>query len=352
MAAGLPSPITRVRTALGWSQSELAVRAGVPRTSVSAIEGGRLTPAVTTALALARALDCTIEELFGDGAIRSDTIASEWAWPPRCDPARYWEAEIGGRNRLVPVESGTTSSTPHDGVFSSGAAHDRGEDLAGSTLVMATCDPAAGLLATEYARASGLRLVTIPRTGAQALDLLRHGRVHVAGIHRASAEHPERNRESVLRELGAGFRLIRAADWRSGLAVAGGRRRLEVRATCASARTWALREPGSAARELLDDLCDTRRPRGRIVPSHAAVADAVRAGWADAGVCVELVAAEAGIGFLPVQIESLDLCLAASFASDRRARALLRVLRTRSYRRLVAELPGYDARDTGAVVDA
>jgi DNA-binding XRE family transcriptional regulator len=46
---------------------ELAGRAGISRAAVSAIEGDRLSPSVTTALALAAVLDCSVEELFGCG---------------------------------------------------------------------------------------------------------------------------------------------------------------------------------------------------------------------------------------------------------------------------------------------
>jgi len=65
-------PVARRRAACGWSQAELARRADIPRTSVSAIEGDRLTPSVTAALALARVLECSVEELFGGGVQRAD----------------------------------------------------------------------------------------------------------------------------------------------------------------------------------------------------------------------------------------------------------------------------------------
>jgi putative transcriptional regulator len=60
-------PVARRRAACGWSQAELARRADIARASVSAIERGRLSPSVATALALARAFKCSVEELFGGG---------------------------------------------------------------------------------------------------------------------------------------------------------------------------------------------------------------------------------------------------------------------------------------------
>src|SRR5262245_8617655 len=47
-----------------WSQQELAERAGIARASVSAIEMGRLVPSAASALALAAALNCRVEDLF------------------------------------------------------------------------------------------------------------------------------------------------------------------------------------------------------------------------------------------------------------------------------------------------
>lgn len=83
---------------------------------------------------------------------------------------------------------------------------------------------------------------------------------------------------------------------------------------------------------------------------HAAVAEAVHAGWAEAGICVKLCADEAGLNFLPMRTESLDFCFHAGMLHEPRIQALIRLLRNRSYRRLLSELPGYDARETGDIL--
>ena len=83
---------------------------------------------------------------------------------------------------------------------------------------------------------------------------------------------------------------------------------------------WAAREPGSAARECLDELLGNRHFSGRVVNGHAAVAEAVRAGWAEAGVCVRFSAAEAGLNFLPVPgSEALDFTSSRPRCSTTRA---------------------------------
>jgi len=114
---------------------------------------------------------------------------------------------------------------------------------------------------------------------------------------------------------------------------------------------WAAREPGSAARDCLDALLGGRHFSGRQVDGHAAVAEAVRSGWAGSGVCVRFSAEDARLNFLPVRTECLDLCFLAAQQHDPRIQALVRLLRTRAYRRLISELPGYDAKETGELQD-
>jgi DNA-binding XRE family transcriptional regulator len=53
------------RQAKGFSQPQLAERAGISRQAVSAIESGRSGASLQIALALARALGLGVEELFG-----------------------------------------------------------------------------------------------------------------------------------------------------------------------------------------------------------------------------------------------------------------------------------------------
>ena len=91
-----------------------------------------------------------------------------------------------------------------------------------------------------------------------------------------------------------------------------------------------------------------RRTPRCIARNHQGVAEAVRSGWADAGVCLQLVSEEAGLKFLPVQTESCDICFPASLTDDRRVKALLKVVRSVAYRRLMGNLPGYETNDTGS----
>lgn len=342
-------PVAIRRKALDCSQEELAARAGLPRSSLSAIEAWRLTPSVTAALAVAGALECSVEELFGTGG-KPAGLTAQWAWKPQAEPCRYWEAEVAGRRLMYPAEAFPGSGSAHDGVCRQGVLRERGETDAGRTLVLAGCDPAVGLLAAEYAAASGFRLLAFSRGGGPALELLRQGVVHVAALHRSTAERPERNAETARARLGDGYRLLRSADWEEGIVLPAGNHTRSVTACARHVRRWAMREKGSSARECLDELLPKPRISKHVAISHAGVAEAVRGGWAEAGVCVRICAEDAGLHFLPVRNESLDLCFSASMERDPRVQALIRLLRSRAYRQMIDDLPGYDARRTGELM--
>lgn len=339
-------PLAMRRKELGWSQEEMAVRAGIPRSSLSAIEAGRLTPSVTAALAVASTLECSVEELFGNTG-QGKQPSPQWAWKPTGTESRFWEAEVDGSRLLYPVEVLHGGLHIHDGIASGGIVSHRSYRRGSETLVLAGCDPAAGMLAQEYAALSGFRLLAFVRGGRAALELLKQGVVHVAALHRSTEEHPERNEDEVRARLGMGFRLLRAADWQAGVVLPSRDHRRSVRACMKSVRKWAARERGSAARECLDELLGRSRSYGFTVSSHAAVVEAVRGGWAEAGVCVQMCAEEAGLRFLPVRRESLDFCYPSRLDHDPRIQALVRLLRSRRYRCLVGDLPGYDVHHTG-----
>jgi putative transcriptional regulator len=58
--------ITDLRADRGWTQAELAQRAGVSRQTINAIETGKFDPSLPLAFRLAKLFDLKIEELFLD----------------------------------------------------------------------------------------------------------------------------------------------------------------------------------------------------------------------------------------------------------------------------------------------
>jgi molybdate-binding protein len=218
-----------------------------------------------------------------------------------------------------------------------------------TTLVMASCDPAAALCEAAYAREGLFRMVSFGFNGADSLQLLKQGIVHVAGLHRSNPDQPNRNLETVRTELGEGYCLLRATHWDQGLVFAPGRGLRSVEGVLDKAQTWAMRESGSVARDWLDVIYAEmgQAPHGCEVHSHRSVAESVRIGWADAGVCVKLSAKERDLPFLSLQREALDLVFHQSQLESPRIQTLIRLLQSQSYRSLLSALPGYDSRETG-----
>lgn len=347
MADPHPNRIREYRQQCGWSQSELAHRAGVSRAAVSAIEMGRLVPSVASALALAAAFQCSVEDLFGP--VPSVKVDPEWAWQPPSFPARFWLAEVNGQIWRFPVEPTATSVLAHDGIMLSDGTvcSQQGASDPRTTLVLACCDPAASLLVTEYSRQTGWRVIALPRPSGQALTLLQQGRVHAAGIHFATKESPRENERVVGQALGPGWNLLRVARWHEGLTIAAGKRITRIDELRRRPWRWIGREPGSAARRCLDECLEGRVNIRRIARDHRGVAQAVRDGWADVGVCHRLVSDEAGLQFIGLRWEIFDWCFAADLAADRRIVRLIDTVRSPSYRHILGELPGYDSREAG-----
>jgi molybdate-binding protein len=208
------------------------------------------------------------------------------------------------------------------------------------TLVMVSCDPAAGLLATELARAGHWRLLVLPRSSTQALDLLGAGLVYLAGVHLSKASRKNDNAGAVREKLGAGFSLLQLTRWTEGIAIGPGQRAESIQRLMRSKMRWVGREPGSGARQCLDELLEGRAPPKRLARDHRRGAEAIRSGWADVGVCLQLVSEEAGLEFLSVREETYDVCYRTDFESDPRMRAFLDVVRSRAYRQMLSELPG------------
>jgi molybdate-binding protein/DNA-binding XRE family transcriptional regulator len=339
-----PNRVRQSRLSRGWSQADLAQKAGISRTAVSAIEIDRLVPSVTAALALAATFGCTVESLFGT----SEATLPQWAWNPIQPMCRYWQAQVGTRWLRYPVEDSPTSNSPHDGIFREGVFQERAGRDCPPTLVIASCDPAAGLLAAEYARTTGFRLLVLPRSSREALRLLKQGLIHAAGLHFASSQTPQGNDRAVAELLGAGYRLLRMADWQEGLAFSSGSNMPTVHEALKAPRLrWVGREVGSAARQCLDDLRPQSPAPRKIAQSHRGVVEALRSGWGDVGVCHRLVAEEAGLPFLSVRQEEFDLCYSEQNENDPRMVALVRLIQSATSRQLFGDLPGFDTHRAG-----
>jgi molybdate-binding protein/DNA-binding XRE family transcriptional regulator len=336
----LKNRVQMLRRQHGWSQEELSQRAGISRAAVSAIEIHRLVPSVAAALALAAAFGCRVEDVFGVDSVQP--VEETWAWMPTGAPARFWRANVGGRIVRFPAEDTVAGMLPHDGVADRGATHSLRDVHPETTLVLASCDPAAGLLASEYERATGFRMLPLHRSSREALDLLHQGLIHVAGIHLATADSEMGNVRAAREMLGDGFSLLRFATWDEGLAVAPSATHSSVDSVVHDRFRWIGREAGTGARQCQDEVLGIRPKPRRLAKDHRGVAEAIRSGWADVGVCLRLVSEQAGLKFIHVRNEAYDLCFPASLLSDIRMKKLIEVLRSTPVRRLFESLPGYE----------
>ncbi len=386
------------RQARGFSQQQLAGMAGVSRQAVSAVESGQSDPSLRVALALARALGMTVEELFeAEGTI--PTVSARLVGPgPRLGPSlgsglgpgpgpgldpglsRVTLAPIGDSFVALPLAGATVSRAgflPAGGQLAPGQPRLPGQPGGATppdayptarladvtpigpprpTLVVAGCDPALPLLEEPLSLLDPpIAFSWWPCSSREALRLAADGLVHAAGAHLRDRSG-EYNTSAAAEVLAAGGEVIGFSAWREGLvlgpAAADG-------VTCVAdlaSRGLRLvnREPGAEARRVLDRELDRAGIDGdqvagyrTMAAGHLQVADAIAAGLADAGVACEPAALAYGLAFIPLAAERFDLVIPAEHAASREAQALIKVLTSRWLIDQLASLPGYDPSSCG-----
>lgn len=280
------------RLDLALGQAAVAQAAGLSRQALSAIEAGRATPSLQSALALANALGTTVEALFGADARVGDDDLGSWLGVAPADGRVCW-SRIDGR--LVVRPAGPDEEVDALVGYEPGAPR-RLRPLPGAadperTVWLGGCDPALGLLARAMERAAPrLSVRAVAMTTGEARRALAAGQLHVASLHGAEAAGP------------AGLPYV---FWREGFVLADG---LERTRLFSPGVRWALRPRGATARAVFERIAPSGRGAdGLVLPGHWAVADAIRSGQADAGVAVEAAAAAFGLGFVPLEEERVEL---------------------------------------------
>jgi putative molybdopterin biosynthesis protein len=352
------------RQARGFSQQQLAGMAGVSRQAVSAVEAGHSDPSLRVALALARALGMTVEELFGRGETPPPVTARAVA-PLGPPGARVRLAPMGESFVAVPLGGDQTTQagfTSAGGVVAVADSEVLPIEPPRPTLVVAGCDPALPLLEIPLARLDPpVGFAWWSCSSGEALRLAAAGLVHAAGAHLRgpAGEYNTGPAREGLRHGGA--EVLGFAAWREGLAlrpdladkVAG----LDDAATCGL--RLVNREKGSEARRVLDReaarlgiATESLAGYGTRVTGHLQVAAAIVAGLADAGVASEPAAIAYGLAFVPLAAERFDLVIPASQAGSREVQALRKVLASPWLLTQLGCLPGYDPSRCGDRVAA
>jgi molybdopterin molybdotransferase/putative molybdopterin biosynthesis protein len=372
------SRVRAARIAKGLSQAELAESAGLTRQAVYAIESAHYQPNVATALRLARTLEQRVEDLFGTEPAAT-TIDGELLGAPRALPpvarAKVWS--VGQRTLVLPVASLGASlaySTPADGLIVGPAAGSgrrprrvkvellQDARVVRQQVVVAGCDPAIQLVAERLRRhREPASLLGWPMGSTAAVDALKRGEVHIAGLHVMDPRSGEANLPFVRRHLGdVSVALVTFASWEAGLVVRAGNPK-GIRGPADLARRDVRvvnREEGSGARLLLDQrLAAAGIPPARVrgyedlVASHLDVGRRVAEGTADVGLAVEAIARLLGLAFVPLQTERYDLVIPSAFLAGHPGVArLLEALVSREVRAEIDALGGYSTKETGRVV--
>ncbi|MBI4871594.1 MAG: helix-turn-helix domain-containing protein [Candidatus Riflebacteria bacterium] len=366
--AGLLNHLRELRTAAHLSQQELAKRTGLTRQAINAIEGGHYLPNTSVALQLARVFGCRVEELFRLAEETPLCPVEMWQKPER-GPTRVVVGRVRGRLVAHPLTHGLAlceGFSPADGLLES----DGPQSLARlfvdpsrleTTAFLMGCDPGLGLLGAHLERARPeMRLSWLPAPSRTALAAVAKGGVHIAGSHLRDARSGEFNLVHARKALAGGGGLVVAfARWEQGLMVRRGNPK-HLRGIEDLARpgvTIVNRAKGAGSRDVLDTLLaraglPAERVAGyqTLAASHMAVARAIAAGAADAGVGLAAVAVACELDFVPLTEVHFDLVIPGDAAEHPAVQATLDLLQSRRLREDLAALPGYDVTRTGTVL--
>ncbi len=378
-ASNIDNRLRQLRTRTGLSQTELAALSGITRQAVCAIEANQYLPTTAVALRLAEALHCRVEDLFSlystGEMIQGDLMGVPLtASLPR--HTRVKVAHVAGRFIVRPVAQlgeALNYAIAADGLIMEApllSGRDAGRRAVRIQLLrdrptieqeiaVAGCDPAI-FLAGEYLRRHAERAAVVGWTmgSAAALEALKRGEVHVAGVHIVDAKSGESNLPYVKRHLkGSDVKVVTFARWEEGLLVRAGNPK-NIRTISDLARPdveLVNRESGAGARILLDHQLSVAglakshvKGYDRLAGSHFHVARLIAEGQADVGVGVRYAANYYGLDFLPLQNARYDLVVPAAYLSAHpMLKSLFDMLTTRQFRREIDALGGYDTQETG-----
>jgi putative molybdopterin biosynthesis protein len=203
----------------------------------------------------------------------------------------------------------------------------------------------------------GLTLASSNVGSLGGLVALRDGLCHVAGSHLLDPDTGEYTLPYLDRVLGDGSgAVVRLVHRDQGLIVAPGNP-LEISGVGDLARPglrYVNRQRGAGTRVLLDRelslagiRADDVTGYGREEHTHLAVAAAVAAGRADAGLGILAAARAFGLGFVPVAREPYDLVTTAEILATGVLDPLLRLVVRDDFRAQVEALGGYSTAETG-----
>jgi len=370
------------RLAVGLSQTELAGRVAITRQALYAMEMNQYLPGTELALRLASMLGCTVEDLFSFES-ESDIIEAEFIGAEKgsLNSSRVKVACVGGRVVAKPVSDlgGVLNYTvPDDGIqlgrVASGShfTHRSGtvyvrllksqQDIE-RQVVVAGCDPAIFLAGEHIRRHGGDASVLGWGMGSlAALQALKRGEVHVAGIHVVDHRSGAYNLPFLHRYLkGHAVTVVRFAAWEEGLLLRRGNpKKVQGIEDLARSNVRLMnREQGAGARFLLDHLLAKSGMTGQMIrgydlqrSSQLELGRSIVEGKADVGIGAQAVGHFYDLDFIPLQEERYDLVIPTKyFHSHPGMQMFLDTLVTRGFRQEIEALGGYDTKEIGKIIE-
>jgi DNA-binding XRE family transcriptional regulator len=332
------------RLQCGFTQAELAARAGVSRQLVAAVEAGRNTPAVDAALRLTQALGTTVEELFSEPA--PDVVVALG------DHLRDGAAVRVGRvgDQLVAAEladHGVAGAAwaKADGVLDGGRLRlFPGASPAGC--VLAGCDPALGVAEAMLDGLGSRSLLAISAATGTALCAQQRGVVHAAVAHGRPDELPEPTVPVVRWHL---------ARWQVGLAIPHRFRGHSFESVLRSGLPIVRRDPAAASQQAFE--------RARIAAGVGPLAPGPQAtGHLDgarlaatldaAAVTTEGAARAFDLSFVALEDHVVEVWITDRWLDHPGIDALGEILTTTAFTERVAHFGGYDLSHCGELVEA
>ncbi len=358
----LENRLRTLREASGLSQGALAERVGISRQSLVAIEAGRQTPGTPVSLRLAEELGVPVEQVFQlvEAGLEARIVLPTGA-SAASGARRFHLGHVAGHWVAHPLDPRATQGADALALERDGAParvqplHPM--DALRDQALVAGCAPLLGVLDDRQrrsGRSAGLRW--IGASSGRAIELLAEGAVHVAGLHLAAADAPERNAAHVRARMpGRALHLVHLTRWRQGLLVAKGNPRgisgvgdlLRPDVHCAR------RSADAGATQLLErELASIGADLTELAPgtrarSHADVARLVQSGAVDTGVAIEAAALADDLEFLPLAEERFDLVVPTEHLQHPGVARLFDALNESAFRAEVACVPGYDLSGLG-----
>lgn len=328
------SRIRAARERRGWTQGDLAARAGVTRQLVSAVESERHVPNVAAAVRLAKALSVTVEHLFDDSD--PTPVAHDVGGSPLPDGTPVVTVRVGENLTATPIDVITT--TEQWWVADAVTHTDTVRPLPGGShdgVLVAGCDPLLGLLAGLTMRRSGDRVVAVHASSATAVTALQAGRVHGVVVHGRTGQLPSPPCE---------IERWHVAQWQVGVASRTGT--VSVDELLATNAQVAQREPGAASQGAWERALHRHgfagSAPGPLARGHLDAARRVAHGGADAAITIEAAARVFSLGFEPLEVHDVELWVDSTWRDLAAVRTLVDRLDDDALRTRGDLLAGYD----------